>query len=240
MNRKGTIAVLLWFFAAAASTGQTARITSESDLLSFMNSDLQYRQNQREWYNSVEGSAYLDTSFLEGTISVGGTRYDGLLLRFNPFEEAVEFQKEGQIRYFMPHASRSDTVWIGDDILFNVVRRDGKNLKSAFMKRAGGEETRVLVFHEVRVTEPKPAQGYEDPSPARFLHRPEQIYIQVPGKPAIEFKGKKSLEDVFGEDHGDLEDYARSNRYRLKSLEEVLALCSYYDRQQDSVQSRTL
>jgi len=230
MTRAGLIALILLVLPVAAARGQTPRITSESDLLGFMNSDLNYRQSQREWYNTVEGSAYLDTSFVEGTISVGGTRYEGLPLRFNPYEDAVEFRREGQVRLFEPHSSRSDTVWIGEDTLLNVVRQAGRNLTSSFMELAGGASTRVLLFYEVLVTEPKPAQGYDEPSPARFVHRPESIFVQVPGAPAKEFRGKKSLEDVFGEDHQDLEKFAKSNRYRLRSVEEVVALCTYYDK----------
>ena len=223
--------VVAWALASAltAINGQTGRISSNSELLNFMNSDLDYLRNQREKYSRIEGSAYLDESFVNGTISVGGKRYGDLQLRLNPYEGAVEFRKDDQVMYFMPESARSDTVWIGDKVYVNVVRQDGKSLKSAFMQLVSQGKTRVLVYHEVQVTEPKAAQGYDEAKPAAFIHKPDAVYVQIAGKPAVEMKGRKSLGDVFGDDADRVDAYSREHKLKLRSVEEVVALCEWYD-----------
>jgi hypothetical protein len=79
------------------------------------------------------------------------------------------------------------------------------------------------------LVQPEEAKGYEAFKPARFEKLAESIYIQVEGKPAMEFKGKKSIEEIFPDQQAELGKYTKSEKLKLKNIEDVVRLCEYYD-----------
>ena len=88
--------------------GQTGIISSGSDMITFMNSDLDYIENQKERYSRIEGSAYLDEAFHSGSVSYKRKKYLGLQLRHNPFEGYFEFQSDAGIKIIPYQKTKQD------------------------------------------------------------------------------------------------------------------------------------
>ena len=97
------------------------------------------------------------------------------------------------------------------------------------MKIAHSGATSVYLYNEVILSQPEEASGYDAAKPARFEKMAESIYIRKGEEAAKEFKGKKSLEEFFPEYHKQLAAYMKSEKLKLKNLEDVLSFCSYYD-----------
>ena len=91
---------------------QTNIISSASDMMNFMRTDLDYIKNQDERYAQIEGTPYLEDAFQTGTISFKKQKYTGLDLRFNPYEGYFEFKTEEGIKFLDPKVTRVDTVWL--------------------------------------------------------------------------------------------------------------------------------
>ena len=89
--------------------------------------------------------------------------------------------------------------------------------------------TSVYKLRQVKLIQAEPAKGYEEARSARFEHRPERIFVQTMGKPAMEFSGKKSIEEVFPDHHKELTSYAKTNKLKLKNVGDVVILCDYYE-----------
>ncbi|MEN8158167.1 MAG: hypothetical protein ABFS10_14540, partial [Bacteroidota bacterium] len=174
-------------------------------------------------------SAYLDETFREGAISFNRKRYVGLNLRYNQYEGTFEFETDDGIRFFDPEVILVDTVWMAGDTYLYILYQSGKARKRSFMKLINYGATRVLYHHQVLLMDPEPAKGYEEARPARFEQRPETLFVQLPGQPAMEFRGKKSVEEIFPDDHQVLAEYIKSNRLKLKRVEDVTKLCRYFD-----------
>ncbi len=208
---------------------QTNMISSASDMINFMRTDLDYIKNQDQRYSQIEGSPYLEDAFQTGSISYKNVKYVGLDLRFNPFEGYFEFQTEQGVRFLNPKVTRVDTVWLEDETYLYVHYMSGKNRKQTFMKTAYAGPTRVLLFNQILLVQAEEATGYEAFKPARFEKLAEAIYLGEEGKPAVEFKGKKSLEELFPEHHTDLNKYVKSEKLKLKKVEDVIRLCAYRD-----------
>jgi len=210
-------------------SGQTSIISSGRDMITFMNSDLDYISNTRERYAEIEGSAYLDEDFYRGSVSFNGKKFTGLLLRHNPYEGYFEFQTDEGTKFFDPLITPIDTVWIEKDIFLLVQYNSGKQTKRDYMRLINQGKTRVFQFSQVRLLEAEEAQGYEDAKPARFKEPSETIYIKPGDQPAMEFRNKKSLGAIFPEYYEQLSEYAKVNKLKLKNPEEIISLCTYYD-----------
>ena len=198
-------------------------------MMNFLKTDLDYIKNTDARYSKIEGSPYLDDSFQSGSISYKKVKYIGLELRFNPFEGYFEFQTEQGIRFLDPKVTRVDTVWLADETYLYVHYMSGKFRKQTFMKTVSTSPTRVLLYNEVVLVQAEEATGYEAFKPARFEKMAESIYIGEEGNPAMEFKGKKSLEEIFPEHHAQLSSYAKSEKLKLKKTEDVARLCEFFD-----------
>lgn len=214
---------------STVTMAQTNMISSGSDMINFMNSDLDYIKNQDDRYAQIEGTPYLDEAFQTGSISYKKVKYVGLDLRFNPYESYFEFKTEQGIKFLDPRVTRVDTVWLENETYLYVQYMVGKSRKQTFMKAVYMGPTRVLLNSEVVLAQPEEAKGYEAAKPARFEKMAEAIYIGEEGNPAMEFKGKKSLEEIFPEHHAQLSKYVKAEKLKLKKTEDVIRLCQYFD-----------
>jgi len=214
---------------ATMVTGQTGILFSESDFISFMNSDLDYMENQRERYAKIKGSAYLDETFQTGSVSYNRKKYMGLQLRYNPYKGYFEFKTDQGIKYLDPRITSVDTVWLGEDTFIYIPYQSGKGVKRDYMKLISPGPTRVLQFSQVILIQPEPAKGYEEAKPARFEKRADAIYIQTEDQPAMEFNGKKSMKEIFPEHHAQLLEFARSEKLNLKKSGDIVSLCAHFD-----------
>jgi len=226
---------LIYFFCAAlmaaftGAAGQTTLHALETDLFTFMNSDHDYIENQKEFYAKTEGSQYLDDAFQSGSVSFNRKKYTGLQLRYNLYKSYFEFQTDQGIKFFDPRVTPIDTVWMGKDTFYYVHYTKGKSLKRDYMKLMNQGPTHVLQLSEVILIEPEPAKGYQDARPGRFKYKDNGIFISSENQPATEFKGKKSLEEIFPTHHKALTDYAKKEKLSLKKIGEIVSLCAYYD-----------
>ena len=229
MKLKNLIYLSALLILSPMTMAQTSIISSGADMMNFLNTDLDYIKNTDARYCKIEGSPYLDDSFQSGSISYKKVKYIGLELRFNPFEGYFEFQTEQGIRFLDPKVTRVDTVWLVDETYLYVHYMSGKLRKQTFMKAVHTGPTRVLLYNEVVLVQAEEATGYEAFKPARFEKLAESIYISEEGKPAMEFKGKKSLEEIFPEHHAQLSTYTKSEKLKIKKTEDVIRLCEYFD-----------
>jgi hypothetical protein len=128
MKLRALICVALLVLAAGLA-GQTGMISSGNDMITFMNSDLDYIKNNKERYAKIEGSAYLNEAFHNGSVSYKHKKYMGLKLRHNPYKGYFEFQTEEGIKFFDPRITPIDTVWLDKETFLYVLYLTGKNMK---------------------------------------------------------------------------------------------------------------
>lgn len=209
--------------------GQTNMISSGNDLFNFMNTDPDYIRNNRDRYAEIEGSPYLEEAFHSGSVSFKGKKYMGLQLRHNLYKGYFEFQTEEGIKFFDPQTTPIDTIWLDNDTYLYVLYRSGKDLKRNYMKLMNPGKTIVLQFSQVILIQANAAKGYEEAKPAHFEKRSEAIYILTGNQPATEFKGRKSLPEIFPEQHRILSDYAKAEKMKMKNVGDIISLCAYYD-----------
>jgi len=229
MKLKVLLSMSVALLLSQGSLAQTNIISSAADMINFLNSDLDYIEAKNDRYRTVEGSPYLDDEFHPGALSFSRTRYEGIPLRYNSYEGYFEFQTDQGVKFFDPRVTRIDTVWLEGDTYLYVYFQEGKARKQTFMKSVRLGPTSVFQRNEVILTQPEEATGYVSAKPASFQKMAESIYIQKEGEPAMELKGKKSLEEIFPEHYKELNKYVKAEKLKLKKVEDVARLCEFYD-----------
>jgi hypothetical protein len=214
----------------AVATAQSSQLTSLAELSTFMNSDYNYIEEQRARNALIEGSPYLEEEFTGGSLIFRDTYYKDLLLRYNIYEGHFEFKSDDQVLYFDPRYTEVDTVWMGDDRFIFQEFLDGKNTKRSYMQLLfEGDTTQVLVLRETILLQPEKAAGYEDAKPARFQPRADRLFVRFSGSPALEFSGKKSIPELFPSYADELTSFARKERLRFRSSDDLIVLCRHYE-----------
>lgn len=229
MKGPALIVSICLFLAGPGLKAQTGVITQDHDIIDFMNTDHDFLSNQREFYERVDGSPYLDDTFREGSLCILDRRFSGLRLRYNAYEGHFEFETENGIRFLDPNKTPADTVWMEEETYVYAVYSMGKKLGKTYMKRMNRGATALYLHREIRLLEAEEAQGYQDARPARFDQRPEAWYIQVPGKAALQVRGKKDLKVIFPDSHDEVAAYMKSEKLKLKEADDLAALCSFAD-----------
>lgn len=228
MKPTSFITLILVFLICPGINSQST-LTNLSELTSFMKSDYSYIKEQRERNSQIEGTPYLDEGFTEGKLVYQDKLYKGLQLRYNIYEGHFEFKSEGEILYFDPRYTEVDTVWIGQEKYIYAPYADNSREKRSYMHLLYDGNTQVLSLRETLLLQPEKAQGYADAKPARFRELPPRMFVSKDGKPAVEFSNRRSIEEVFP-DHADkLETYAKKQRLRFRSPDELVELVEYYE-----------
>ena len=232
MVREHALMFIFLFLAASISylDGQTTLISDSYDLINFMRSDQNYINNKMDRYRRIEGSPYLNEDFVSGSVLHIQKKYPNLNLRYNHYEGYFEFSVEEGYKNFDPQTTRLDTVWMGDLTYVFVNYSFGKTIRQSFMELVNRGETKVYIRKRVTLRDAEPAKGYAEEKPARFEKLPDDIFIEVPGQPALLFKGKNSIKEIFP-DHATalLITYTKKNKLKLRNSEGIIALCNYYD-----------
>jgi len=223
--------LLLLACVSLSISAQTPMISSGAEINDFMKSDLSYLTEQEKRYGSIEGTPYLEDDYSLGALRYKNKKFVDILLRYNYYEGYFEYKTKDQIQYFDPRYTEVDTVWYLGSKYIYIPFETGKDVKKSYMKVLKDGKSQVLLHKEVIKLLPEQASGYEAAKPARFDPRPETYYIRIGIKPAIEFKNKKSIDDIFGDKAGLLQAYVKSEKLKFKDSEDLVKLCEYYDKQ---------
>jgi len=220
--------LILCTFISASLEAQN-NLTNLSELTSFMKSDYNYIKEQRERNANIEGTPYLNEHFTDGRLVYQDKMYRGLKLRYNIYEDHFEFESEGEILYFDPRYTEVDTVWMGEQKYIYATYNENNREKRSYMHLLHDGRTQVLTRMETILLQPEKAQGYEDAKPARFREMPERMYVSIDGNPAVEFSNRRSIDDVFPEYEEELTSYAKKNKLKFRTPDELVTLVRYYD-----------
>jgi hypothetical protein len=189
----------------------------------------QYRENREDFYNSTEGSPYIDKDFYPGKLRFNNQEITGIQLRYNYYEECFEIKQDGEIKLIDPQLNQIDTASILDRIFVAVNYYQGNAIHKSFMELVRKGKTNIYIRKYIKLQEAKEPSAYQQEEPARFMSPLEEVYIQTGTGAAVIFKGKRSITEAFPDHHDELKKYIKQNRLRLKSPEEISQLCDFYD-----------
>ncbi|MEX0987503.1 MAG: hypothetical protein WD052_08505 [Bacteroidales bacterium] len=194
-----------------------------------MRTDLQYLDVQRSGNAKIEGTPYQDAEFRKGALMLEGKRYENLLLRYNYYAGYFEYKEGDQVMYLHPGYAGVDSVWIGDEKYIYLEYQNLQKTKKGYMRMLYDGQTDVLIFREAIVLQPEASTGYEEAKPPRFRLQPEQYFVRLQNKPAMEFNGRKSIPVIFPDHADSLDAFRKREKMKFRTADDLVELCKYYD-----------
>ena len=174
-------------------------------------------------YKDIEGSPYNSNTFTEGMAYLKDGNFASLSLRYDIFQDEMEFRKGENIRWL----NKNDIKYIrsGTDMIF-VSSADGDTSKLGyfFLKNSG----KYLLFYRkiVNYLPSEPPKGYATAIPDRFVSGNDEIFIKAENMPAKKIKNKKDLFEFFDNDKTVL-DHIKKKKIKANNLEDLNELVSF-------------
>lgn len=185
----------------------------------------------RNFNFEFDGSPYMHDEFIPGAIYYNGE--DGFLdvpIRYNIFFDEMEYKQPEKERIY---ALKPDTLFnmiiiLEDTFVVSKYKRENEIARGYFKSHAQGEIA-LLVKLEIEFREAQKETTHEMAMAARFMKKPDQYYIKLPGGPAHRIKNTKTLIADLGSHDSELTNYAKEHKLSGKKEEDLLELITYFN-----------
>jgi hypothetical protein len=216
--------LLVAFFIPLTSFGQTM---TGKDITDHMLIDLSKKVDRS--VANYDGSPYLSEEFVSGEVYGTKKKFTGLLLRYNIFNDNIEFMQKGAT-YALYAEPRIVKVLLGNETyVVETYEIKGKMAPGYFARLDSGKVT-LLVKKIVRFTEeqePKALQGAA--TPAKFTRVADVFYYRIGNAQTSKVGSLKSFIDSLPEKKEDVSAYAKKEKLGTKNESDLVKLVKYYN-----------
>ena len=224
MAPKSIYLLLVAFFIPLTSFCQTM---TGKDITDHMLIDLSKKVDRS--ITNYDGSPYLSEEFVSGEVHDSKKKFTGLLLRYNIFNDNIEFMQKGTT-YALYAEPRIVKVLLGNEVyVVENYETKGKITPGYFARLDSGKVT-LLVKKIVRFTEeqePKALQAAA--TPAKFTRVADVFYYRIGNAETSKVGSLKSFIDSLPDKKEDVSNYAKKEKLGTKNESDLVKLVKYYN-----------
>ncbi|WP_163716649.1 hypothetical protein [Mangrovibacterium lignilyticum] len=194
------------------------------DVMNFYNEVARNKAMESFDLSLVDGSPYLNNEFVTGDIvTKDSVQYAGLKLRYNIYNDAIEFEKGDLAIELNPNFPLLYAV-IGDDIFVKAEDKDG------FFRVVSTGKVYLVEKMKIKYNDAKPASGYQAAKRPSFRSLNSDYYIQsVPGGEATELSNKNDVMSIFSDSKSEVAGFIKSEKIKIDKAEDLKKLVAYYN-----------
>jgi len=178
----------------------------------------------------IEGSPYLSDEFQNGTIYVANGQYQDVPLRYNIFEDWMEYQANDEIYILDPEPKFYKFEFGDTEMVIENVPFKGK-YGPGFLTRLDSGRLCLYVKHIVsfRRAELAKAMDYEN-KPATYLRMSDVFFYKVDGGELIQVPKKtKKLLKIFPDHQKDMSEYIKLEKLSASKPDELATIFKFYN-----------
>jgi len=178
----------------------------------------------------IEGSPYLNDEFIPGTVYMNqNQKYEGIDLRYNIFNDQVEFNLPGEEVQVLAAPEMLEKVEIGQIEMVYLPYSIGKRTKKGFLIVLLEGKAPLYAKPDILFKKAVEPAAYKDAQPPAFERRPDQYFIGV-GDAELKLAGnKKELLDVLSNHADEIETYIKKNKTKTNDPESLKQLVEFYN-----------
>ncbi|RKE04242.1 hypothetical protein [Marinifilum flexuosum] len=182
-------------------------------------------------YESIDGSPYLNKQFEKGfVISKDSLLYTGLILRYNNYQDIIEFQKD-DISYELSNQFPLLYVKINDRIYERLKFKSKEGDKLGYFQIISDGKVTLYSKKKVNFVEAKPAHGYVEYKPAKFKAEPISYYLKKEGSyTANLIKNKKDIVSLLSDKKVEVLTFINENKLKTSKGEDISRIIDYYNK----------
>ncbi|MDP4209979.1 MAG: hypothetical protein Q8928_14290 [Bacteroidota bacterium] len=194
------------------------------------NAYLEYKiVKNREMYNGsdysrIEGSAYFPEEFVNGKVFLLTGDSLRVSLRYDLFQDQVEFKDKEKILWLAPANVKS--VQVADEMMevHNYMKGD-KAVTGYFVCVKCGKNS-LLKKQSVRFVSADAPKAFQETRPARFEKNDDEYYLKTADGQFFKAKNKSDLEDNFAGKQ-QVSAFIKTNKIKAGKEKDLLKLVDY-------------
>lgn len=185
--------------------------------------------NKNLKYSEISGTPYLNNEFKKGTVLTStGTLLDNYLLRYNMYDDQIEYIKEDIVYEVAPKSSVTRAEF--DELVFVYVKYKNKgNLAEGFFEVL--VEGKASLYRQYKIKFIPPIQGlpYNDSNPAHFGQPAESFYASTNYPHVSSMINKRELFNVLKDKKSEIDIFISNNKLSVKKVDDLIKIFEYYN-----------
>ena len=197
------------------------------DIKDHMLIDLAKKTNHR--VEDFEGSPFLNDDFVSGEVYSSKKSYTNLPLRYNIFNDNMEFKQNGTVYALYPEP-RILKVLLGDEV-YVVEKHEVKGkMTPGYLERLDSGKVTLFAKKIVRFTEKQEPKALESKGkPATFTRAQDTYYYKIGNGEAIKVGSLKNLIENLPDKKDEMATFAKKEKISVRSESDLLHLVKYYN-----------
>ena len=180
--------------------------------------------------NNIEGSPYDSKEFREGyLVTVTNQKYVGLFLRYNIFNDRIEYRDEAGNPMAIAYPEAINHVVIGSAKYIYSPYAVQKKVVKGFFRVAEEGRASLFIRKNIGFQEAQPAAAYKDPEPPKFLKKPDDFYIRIEPSEAKLISNKSDLPLAFPDKNDQIDEFIKKNKIKANREEDLAKLVRFYN-----------
>lgn len=179
--------------------------------------------------SKIEGTPYLTEEYIEGEIIFGEANRTKVPVRYNIFQDLMEYQQNGKALVLDP-SGKIKKVKMGDEIfIVEKYNSDGKS-KYGFLNVLDTGKMTLLSKKRIKYQEPLKERGLDGGDlPAKFSRLSDTYFYRFGSDELKEVGSLKELIASLPDKQEEIKQFAKQEKISAKKQEELLKLVRYYN-----------
>jgi hypothetical protein len=176
-----------------------------------------------------EGSPFLSEQFVAGTVYSSNKKYGAIPLRYNIFNDNMEFQQNSTIYALYPEPRVTKVILGSETYVVEKHEVKGK-MVYGYMTRLDSGKMTMLAKKIVRFTERKEAKALESSAtPAKFTRIQDDYFYKIGNGEVAKISSLKNLIESLPDKRDELASYSKKEKLSTRSEEDLKKLSEYYN-----------
>ena len=179
--------------------------------------------------SKIEGTPYLNEQFVEGEIVFGEANRTKVPVRYNAFQDLMEYQQNGKALALDP-SKKIKEVKMGDEVfIVEKYNMEGKS-KLGFLNLLDTGKITLVSKKIVKYQEPLKGRGFDGGDlPAKFSRSSDAFFYRIGDGELKEIGNLKELIASLPDSQEEIKQFAKKEKISPKKQEELRKLVRYYN-----------
>ena len=176
---------------------------------------------------SYEGNPYLDENYCSASIKMSdNVVYEGILLRYNVFNDQFEFISDGQI-YSVPKEKNLAEIILGDRVFELVPYNARISSGTSFMERLVTGYCSLYIQYQVKLLKGEASTGYSPATPDHFEKTSPLYFIRIGEGSARYVNNVDDLTSYISDGQDIIKSYIKAEKLNVKKVRDLEKVVRY-------------
>jgi len=185
--------------------------------------------NKNLKYSEISGTPYLNNEFKKGTVlTSSGTLLDNYLLRYNMYDDQIEYIQEGVVYELAPKSLVKRAEF--DGLIFVYIKYKNKgNSSEGFCEVLVEGKASLYRKHKIKFIPPAQGLPYNESNPAHFAQPEEYFYVSTGYPHVSNLINNKELSKILIDKKSETDLFISKNKLSVKKGEDLIKIFKYYN-----------